>query len=109
MKNLLTASILAFALTTGAHAADHMGHMDHGAMSAKTPNDASLTEGVVKKVDKAAGKITITHGPLPNGMPGMTMTLKVKEAAKLSGLKEGQKVFFAVDDAMTVVRLETAK
>ena len=35
------------------------------------------TEGEVRKVDKAAGKITVKHGPIANlDMPGMTMVLR---------------------------------
>lgn len=68
-----------------------------------------LTEGLVRKVDKSAAKLTLTHGPLPNGMAGMTMAFKVREPARLEGLKEGQKVLFAVDDALSIVRLEAAK
>lgn len=103
---------LTFALTAlvapAAFAADqHGGHAGHADMAAKP---ASLTEGVVKKVDKAAGKLTLAHGALSNGMPPMTMVYKVKDAALLANVQPGQKVRFAVaDDGMTVVRLEAAK
>lgn len=109
MKKILSTSLLALALASGAHAADSMQHMEHGTMPTKAHANASLTEGVVKKVDRAGGKITLTHGPLPNGMPGMTMAFKVKDTSRLDGLNEGQKVLFALDDAMTVIRLEPAK
>lgn len=90
-------------------AADKMEHMDHGAMHAAAANDTALTEGLVKKVDKSGGKLTVAHGPLPNGMPGMTMVFRVKDVAWLDKVKEGQKIRFAIDDKMTIVQLETAQ
>ena len=33
-----------------------------------------MVDGVVKKIDKAGGKVTVAHGPLTNlNMPAMTM------------------------------------
>ncbi len=83
--------------------------MGHGAMAAPAATDAQLAEGLVKKVDKATGKVTLTHGPLSNGMPGMTMAFKVKDAAWLEQMKAGQTIRFALDGAMTVVRFEAVK
>jgi Cu/Ag efflux protein CusF len=82
--------------------------MDHGAMHAAAA-DTALTDGLVKKVDKGMGKLTVAHGPLPNGMPGMTMAFRVKDATWLDKVKVGQKIRFAIDDKMTIVRLETAQ
>jgi Cu(I)/Ag(I) efflux system periplasmic protein CusF len=96
-------------LATPALAADKMEHIEHGAMHATTAGDAALSDGLVKKVDKNGGKLTVAHGPLPGGMPGMTMAFRVKDAAWLDTLKEGQKIRFAIDDKMTITRLETAK
>ncbi|MDO8293956.1 MAG: copper-binding protein [Gallionella sp.] len=91
----------------GIAASDHNSHAGHGAMS-ETPNaNAALTEGMVKKVDKSAGKVTVSHGPLPNGMPAMTMVFKVKDMAWLDQMKDGGKIRFAADQingAMTIVR-----
>lgn len=102
---------LTFALTAlvapAAFAADH--HAGHADMAAKP---ASLTDGVVKKVDKAAGKITLSHGPLENlGMPGMTMAFAVKDPAWLDRYKAGDKVRFVaemVNGTYTVVRIDPA-
>lgn len=80
-------------------------HHDHAA--------APMSEGVVKKVDKGAGKITVQHGPLENlGMPPMTMVFRVKEAAWLDALKAGDKIRFVVENqggAYTVTRYESVK
>jgi len=108
MKKLLVATAIACvsgAFTAPLMAAD-MAHMEHGAMHAAAA--AQLADGVVKKVDKAAGTLTLAHGPL-NGMPGMTMVFRVKESAWLDQLKAGQKIRFAAEElkgAMTVVRIE---
>jgi uncharacterized cupredoxin-like copper-binding protein/Cu/Ag efflux protein CusF len=73
----------------------------------------AMTAGVVKKVDKGAGKVTIRHGPIVNlGMPKMTMVFRVKDPAMLDLLKEGDKILFVaekVDGALTVMRFESAK
>lgn len=99
-------SILLLVIVSGAEASEVMDHMNHGGMSMKP--DARPTQGVVRKVDKMAAKITLAHGPLPNGMPGMTMAFKVRNAGWLDKLREGQKVLFVLDDALTVVHLESA-
>lgn len=105
---------LAFALTTlvapAAFAdAGHAGHGDHGASATAS---ASLSDGQIKKVDKAAGKITVAHGPLQNlGMPGMTMAFAVKDAGWLDRFKVGDKVRFLVEmvnGAYTIVQIDPA-
>lgn len=116
MKTMLTPIIAVATLTIGfavpVFAADKMEHMehgmDHGSMHAATA-DRALADGVVKKLDKTAGKVTVTHGPLPNGMPSMTMAFRIKDSALLDKVKEGQKIRFAIDDTMTIVRLEAAQ
>ncbi len=107
--NLIAVAIVTAGLTAPVLAAGKMEHMDHGAMQATAATDAALTDGLVKKVDKSGGKLTVTHGPLPSGMPGMTMAFRVKDAVWLDTVKEGQKIRFAIDDKMTIVRLEAAK
>jgi Cu/Ag efflux protein CusF len=72
-----------------------------------------LTDGEVRKVDKAAGKVTLKHGPIENlGMPGMTMVFLATNPGMLDKLKPGDKVRFAADkagDVFTVTRIEPAK
>ena len=86
----------------------HAGHAGHGSMTAKPSADAPMIDGLVKKVDKSAGKVTVSHGPLPNGMPAMTMVFKVKDMAWLGQMKDGSKIRFIadqIDGTMTIVRL----
>jgi Cu/Ag efflux protein CusF len=54
--------------------------------------------GTVEKVDEAAGKITIDHGPIPNlDMDAMTMVFRAQDPALLKQVKAGDKVQFTAD------------
>ena len=69
--------------------------MDHSKMDmAKMP---SMTDGEVRKVDLATGKVTLKHGEIKHmDMPGMTMVFTVKDKSLLSQVKPGDKVKFMV-------------
>jgi Cu(I)/Ag(I) efflux system protein CusF len=56
----------------------------------------ALTDGEVKKIDVAAQKITITHGPMPkfDMDDGMTMVYGVQDPAMLTAVKAGDKIKF---------------
>jgi Cu(I)/Ag(I) efflux system protein CusF len=75
--------------------------------------NAELSAGEVRKVDKAAGKVTIKHGSIPKlDMSAMTMAYRVKDKTMLDHLKPGDKIKFDVDrvgDAYTVMHLEKVK
>jgi Cu(I)/Ag(I) efflux system protein CusF len=50
---------------------------------------------VVKKVDRAAGKVSLAHDPIKSmDWPAMTMTFTVKDKALLEKLAPGRKVEF---------------
>lgn len=70
----------------------------------------ATTSGVVRRVDKPAGKVTIRHGPIENlGMPGMTMVFRVRDPAMLDRLREGDRIRFVaekVDGLFTLIRIE---
>lgn len=54
---------------------------------------APQTEAEVRKVDKAAGKVTLKHGEIRNlDMPGMTMVFTAKDKSLLDKVKPGDKV-----------------
>ena len=58
---------------------------------------AELSEGEIRKIDPAAGKITLAHGEIKSiDMPPMTMVFTVKNPALFGDLKKGDKVRFAV-------------
>ena len=102
-----------FAAGFSTHGLAQMDHSQHGSPAMAPASTATaLEEGLVKKIDKAAGKVTLTHAAQSNGMPAMTMVYRVKNAALLDPIKVGQKVRFATDPAdagSTIVRLEPAK
>ena len=114
MKALFTSALIAF-VTLGATPVQAAGdHASHGmAMQATASTEMQMVDGQVKKVDKAAGKVTLSHGPLTNlNMPAMTMVLKVSNVAWLDQMKTGDKIRFMaenVNGAITVVHFEPAK
>jgi Cu/Ag efflux protein CusF len=93
-------------LSPAAVAADPAGHAAHAAQ----PAPAALSEGTVKSIDKAAGRVVLAHGPLANlGMPGMTMPFAVKDPAWLDKLKPGEKIRFRAEETAggyAVVQIE---
>jgi len=68
-----------------------------------------MTDGLVRRVDASSGRVTISHGRLPNGMPPMTMAFRLKEMAWAKQLKEGDRIRFAIDDSYNLVRFEHVK
>jgi len=92
MKRLLAVLLLLAALPAGAQ---------------------SMSEGEVRKVDKDAGKLTLKHGPISNlDMPPMTMVFRVKDAAMLDAVKQGDKVKFVAENVggqIVVTKIEPAR
>lgn len=83
-------------------------HAHEGAMDMSGPASADsaamLSDGVVKKVDRAQGKLTIKHGPLENlGMPAMTMIFRATDPALLDRVKAGDKVKFRAEQVNGVL------
>lgn len=104
---LVLALCLGGVFTSPAMAANE--HANHASMHGNAAAAQPLTDGLVKKVDKAAAKLTLSHGALPNGMPAMTMAFGVQDAAWLDKVKVGDKIRFAADQingAMVITRLE---
>jgi len=58
----------------------------------------AMTDGEVRKIDKGQGKITQKHGEIKNlDMPPMTMVFKVKDAALLDRVQQGDRVGYTVE------------
>ncbi|HBU29572.1 MAG TPA: RND transporter [Thiobacillus sp.] len=72
----------------------------------------AMSEGVVRKIDAANGKITLRHGPIANlDMPPMSMVFRVQPPELLDGLKVGDRVTFHAEDidgAYTVTAIQVA-
>lgn len=94
MKHLFSAAMLVVLPVALGHAAD--GHDAHHSAAVAAP--ASLSEGTVRKVDKAKGTVTLAHGPLLNlAMDPMTMAFVAKDPLWLSQWKPGDRIRFFAD------------
>ena len=80
--------------------------------SAVAQTASDMVAGEVRKVDKAAGKITLKHGDIKNlDMPAMTMVFQVRDPGLLDRVKPGDKVRFYAesrDGAIVVTAMEAA-
>ncbi len=115
-------SLAALAATPVAQAqsanASHSAH--HGAATAVTTaaagaaaSSAEMSNGEVRRVDKAQKKITLRHGDIKNlEMPPMTMVFQVRDAALLDVVKVGDKVMFVAakdpDGSLIVTAIKPA-
>jgi len=111
MKTIITAALLAaLAAPLGAQQPPNGHGAHHPAASASA---AEMTEGEVRKVDKAAKKLTIKHGEIKNlGMPAMTMVFQLKDDALMDTLKAGDKIRFMAEqapDGLVVTELQLAR
>jgi len=91
----IAAAIAAAFAAVGAPAA---APADHDAAHAQAPARAATAHGVgiVRKVDAAAGKVTLQHEAIEElGWPPMTMSFQVSDPKLLLGLAPGMKVRFA--------------
>jgi Cu/Ag efflux protein CusF len=73
---------------------------------------AAMVNGEVKKIDEAAGKVTLKHGPIKNldmEEDGMTMVFRVQDPAMLKQVKVGDKVQFEAERAsagITITKMQ---
>jgi Cu/Ag efflux protein CusF len=84
------------------------------AMASASFASQHFVTGKVTKVDAAAQKLTIRHGPLKKFEmdDGMTMVFRVKDPSMLKQVKAGDDIRFDVErinGAFTVIELEKAK
>jgi Cu(I)/Ag(I) efflux system protein CusF len=98
------------------------GHDHHGAPTASTVANVAnvanvakteMSDGEVRKIDKANRKITLKHGPLKNlDMPAMTMVFQAADASLLDKVKVGDKVRFVATNPggkLTVTEIQPAQ
>lgn len=114
MKALIAASLITISIfgAVSVHAAGQdAGHAM--AASSGSSGEIQMISGEIKKVDKASGKVTVSHGPLTNlNMPAMTMVFKVANAAWVEQMKAGDRIRFIADDVngvLTLVRFEAVR
>ena len=110
MKHAIGAVLAALAIAAPAAFA----HGDHKAKAGDSATHAqgAMSEGEVRKVDKSQGRVTLKHGEIKNlDMPPMTMVFRVKDAAFLDKVKEGDKIKFSaekVEGNFTITQIEAA-
>jgi len=116
MKEFVSIAVgLVLASSASAFAAGGMSNteMKEGAAPQANVPATGMSQGEVKKVDAAAGKLTIKHGPLENlGMDAMTMVFRVKDPTMLQQVAVSDKIdFFAeqVNGALTVTKLQKSQ
>ena len=72
-----------------------------------------MTDGVVRRVDPANGKLTLRHGPIVNlDMPAMTMVFRVQPPGLMNTLKVGDAVKFhaeSINGVLTVTAIQPAR
>lgn len=83
------------------------------AAGAEDAQPLPVINGVVKKIDEVAGKMTIKHQAITNlDMGAMTMVFKANDPAMLKMVKPGDKIKFSADKVngqITVMMVEKAK
>ena len=99
MKHLAVIPVVvALSLTAPAllHAqSDAMRGMSMPSVDTKTELKTHKGVGTVKKIDSAAGKVTLAHGPIPSlKWSAMTMTFTVKDKSLLGKFSQDKKVEF---------------
>ena len=83
------------------------GMADHAAMAMAKPEGSAAPPkptgpvsgiGVIQQIDKANGKVKMTHEPIDAlGWPGMTMVFRLKSGALADQVKEGDKITFSLE------------
>ena len=113
MNSAFAGALIALAVSTTLDAPRAAAQAPAGGAAPPAAENSPLADGEVLKVDKAAGKLTLRHGPIPSlDMPKMTMVFRVKDPAMLDQVKPGDRVRFAADKIggqYTVVGIEPAK
>ena len=84
------------------------------ALPTVTGAQSAMVNGQVTKIDEAAGKITLKHGPIKklDMEDGMTMVFRVQDPAMLKQMKVSDKVKFDADRVngqITITKIEKSK
>lgn len=100
MKTLhLTTLLLSSLIGAGLAHAENMSGMDmpNVSMSSQAAGKTHHAFGIIKKVDMAKSRVTLSHGPIASiQWPAMTMAFAVQDKRLLNNLAEGEKVEFDI-------------
>ena len=113
-QHLLAAGLGAMAVLALPAQAQTASHHLHAAPSTMPrAAQADMTEGEVRKIDRANRKITFRHGAIKNlDMPPMTMAFQAADPSLLDKVKVGDKVRFVATNPggkLTVNEIEPVK
>ena len=112
MNFIVTAFVAIASLGFLAHGIAQTYHNSRAELVSKHASDSAKTppiEGVVKKINRYSGRVTVFHGPPPSGTPGMMEAYWVKDEGWLEQLKVGQRIRFttnATAGGSTMLRFE---
>ncbi len=110
MKNIASLTLLSLLLSNHAAAQNTAPATEALTQATVSASKTEMTQAEVRKVDVAAGKLTLKHGEIKNlDMPPMTMVFQVKDRAFLTQVKAGDQVKFTADKikgAYTVLSIE---
>lgn len=71
-------------------------HGSHGAAKPGAIDASAMTDGEVRRIDKARGSVVLKHGEIKTlNMGAMTMTFKLQDPAMAEQLATGDKVQFS--------------
>ncbi len=71
--------------------------MSSGTEHAPAASTVGHAKGIIDAIDRKAGTVTITHGPIREfGWKGMTMTFDLRDRSAAKSLKKGEHVTFDV-------------
>ena len=107
-------AVLVGSIILGSQAGFAAEQQDHSAHHPPASQGTSgMADGEVRKIDKAAGKITLKHDEIKNlEMPPMTMVFQVRDASLLDKVQVGGKVRFRaekVGSAYVVTAIEASR
>ncbi len=108
MKSTMWSIVIAAALGMGTGG----GSVALAGEAAQTQAQTVSATGVVQQVNTANGKVKIAHDPIQAlGWPKMMMFFRVKDAAVLEGVAQGDAVRFELEKGptgMVITRIEKA-
>ena len=95
---LLTLAMAGF-LTHGLAQTRHNHRAEPAAKQASEPSHTLPMDGVVKKINRYTGRITVFHGTPPSGAPSVMEAYQVKDDAWLEQIKVGQRIRFTINQS----------
>lgn len=95
MAALVALMLISACERSSSDAANGAGGDSSSAMPQAAQSAEHVAQGTVNSVDRAAGTVNISHGPVASAnWPAMTMSFKLEDPGAASGVAPGQRVEF---------------